>query len=271
MLGRRSHLVHGFTSLKFQNLIGMLGRKTRILGEQGRDPVSKPYRYARKVFFNALMKKVSFVSKPYRYARKATNRYASAAEDIGFKTLQVCQEEEKKYSFRARLTCFKTLQVCQEVSMIFSNMRWERGFKTLQVCQEGYIAGRRCSNVGWFQNLIGMLGRKFRCLFFFQNHLVSKPYRYARKLTKMSQLNDPWFRFKTLQVCQEAQKEKKKKGSALYVSKPYRYARKEFERLDPLTKARGFKTLQVCQEDIRLIQHQDQDQGFKTLQVCQEG
>ncbi len=71
-----------------------------------------------------------------------------------------------------------------------------------------------------FQNLIGMLGRCFLRTIRRRTPLVSKPYRYARKLCIF-----------------------KKEILEKNVSKPYRYARKCCSREEIVTKKRGFKTL----------------------------
>ncbi len=55
--------------MKFQNLIGMLGRKREVKNDIFKH-VSKPYRYARKKSTVMKITENLYVSKPYRYARK---------------------------------------------------------------------------------------------------------------------------------------------------------------------------------------------------------
>ena len=146
--------------------------------------VSKPYRYARKLYQHIRFFSIIFVSKPYRYARKPFSGTGAAIICQSFKTLQVCQEVSFRKSLISPPFCFKTLQVCQEetpekafflytyiVSKPYRYARKDQSraiktnqdqcFKTLQVCQEdvGYRPTNTTSTR--FQNLIGMLGSKF--------------------------------------------------------------------------------------------------------------
>ncbi len=92
MLGRHIYTICALWTYQFQNLIGMLGSlysvpasvsffcfKTLQVCQEGnirikKQPhkkVSKPYRYARKLYLQYQQQTSDLVSKPYRYARKA--------------------------------------------------------------------------------------------------------------------------------------------------------------------------------------------------------
>ncbi len=103
-----------------------------------------------------------------------------------------------------------------------------------------------------FQNLIGMLGRSLFKLCFFYLHIVSKPYRYARKLEHFSRYLTTIQRFQNLIGMLGSFLMKKKFFFSAHVSKPYRYARKFLKKLEsrpydivskPYRYARKFDTL----------------------------
>ncbi len=121
-----------------------------------------------------------------------------------FKTLQVCQEGNTGRHDGRFAGSFKTLQVCQEDLYIKQEKKFLICFKTLQVCQEVRTLRPTGESTCKFQNLIGMLGSLYYIIIGPTITMVSKPYRYARKM----QLHI----YCSIVHC---------------VSKPYRYARKQ--------------------------------------------